>query len=60
MKTIKGIWNPFCAGAVDPQRVVNIDDARARLFVLLRQVERGQEITIARAGKPIAKIVALL
>lgn len=38
---------------------VNVQDAKTRLSELLQRVERGEEITIARAGKPIAKLVAL-
>ena len=59
MKTITGTWKPFTTGSINPNRVINIRDAKARLSELLRQVERGQEITIARAGKPIARIVAI-
>jgi hypothetical protein len=31
---------------------VNVQDAKTRLSELLARVERGEEITIARAGKP--------
>ena len=36
---------------------VNVQDAKTRLSELLHRVERGEEITIARAGKPIARLV---
>ena len=37
--------------------MVNIHDAKTRLSSLLRRVAAGEEIVIAKAGKPIAKIV---
>ena len=37
-------------------RVVNIYDAKTNLSKLLQDVERGEEILIARAGEPIAKL----
>lgn len=36
---------------------VNVHDAKTRLSSLLAQVERGQEIVIARNGRPIARLV---
>ena len=38
---------------------VNIHEAKTHLSKLLERVERGEEITIARAGKPIAKLSAV-
>jgi prevent-host-death family protein len=38
---------------------VNIHAAKTQLSRLLEQVEEGEEIVIARAGKPIARIVPL-
>ena len=38
---------------------VNVHHAKTHLSRLLKQVEDGQEITIARAGKPVAKIVPM-
>jgi prevent-host-death family protein len=38
---------------------VNVQDAKTRLSELLARVERGEEITIARAGRPIARLVAV-
>lgn len=35
---------------------VNIHDAKTNLSKLLERVERGEEIVIARAGKPIARL----
>jgi prevent-host-death family protein len=38
---------------------VNVQDAKTRLSELLARVEQGEEITIARAGKPIARLVGI-
>lgn len=38
--------------------VVNVQEAKTHLSELLRRVEQGEEITIARAGTPIARIQA--
>lgn len=38
---------------------VNIHEAKSRLSELLAQVERGEDVTIARAGKPVARLVAI-
>ena len=39
---------------------VNIHAAKTQLSRLLEQLEAGQELVIARAGKPIARIVPLV
>ena len=36
---------------------VNIHEAKTHLSRLLERVERGEEIVLARAGKPIARLV---
>jgi prevent-host-death family protein len=36
---------------------VNIHEAKTHLSRLLTRVEQGEEIVIARAGKPIARLV---
>ncbi|AUW95008.1 MAG: type II toxin-antitoxin system Phd/YefM family antitoxin [Sulfobacillus thermotolerans] len=36
---------------------VNIHEAKTHLSRLLDEVSRGEEITIAKAGKPIARLV---
>ena len=36
---------------------VNIHQAKTQLSQLLRQVEAGEEVVIARAGRPIARLV---
>ena len=40
-------------------RTVNIHAAKTHLSSLLEEVQKGQEITIAKAGKAIAKIVPI-
>jgi prevent-host-death family protein len=37
---------------------VNVHEAKTQLSRLLQEVEDGAEIAIARAGKPVAKLVA--
>ena len=38
---------------------VNVHDAKTRLSEILRSVEGGEEITIARAGRPVARLVPI-
>jgi prevent-host-death family protein len=38
---------------------VNVHEAKSRLSELLVRVEGGEEIVIARAGKPIAQLTAV-
>jgi prevent-host-death family protein len=38
---------------------VNIHEAKTHLSRLLAQVEAGEEVTIARNGEPVAKLVAV-
>lgn len=40
------------------KQTINIYEAKTRLSQLLHQVEEGDEIIIARANKPIARLVA--
>jgi len=37
---------------------VNIHEAKTQLSRLLKRVEEGEDIVIARAGKPIARLTA--
>ncbi len=37
---------------------VNVHEAKTHLSRLLRQVAAGEEITISRAGTPVAKLIA--
>jgi prevent-host-death family protein len=39
-------------------RQVNVHEAKTQLSRLLQEVEDGDEIVIARNGKPVAKLVA--
>ncbi len=39
--------------------IVNIHEAKTRLSKLLEQVSRGEPFIIAKAGRPIAKVVAV-
>jgi prevent-host-death family protein len=39
-------------------RQVQIAEAKARFSTLLEQVEAGEEIIIARRGKPVARLIA--
>jgi prevent-host-death family protein len=39
--------------------VVNVAEAKARLPELIERAERGEEIVLARNGKPRAKLVPL-
>lgn len=36
--------------------MVNVHEAKTRLSELLERVERGEEVVIARAGRPIARL----
>jgi prevent-host-death family protein len=37
--------------------MINVHEAKTQLSRLLERVERGEEIVIARAGKPVAKLI---
>lgn len=37
-------------------RTVNVHEAKTHLSRILAEVENGQEVTIARAGRPIARL----
>lgn len=41
-------------------RAVNIHEAKTHLSRLIQRVIRGEEITLAKAGRPVAKIVPLV
>ena len=38
--------------------VCNISQAKAQLSALIQQVQRGREVIIAKAGEPVARLVA--
>jgi len=39
---------------------VNVHDAKTHLSKLLERVEKGEEVILARAGKPVAKLVPIV
>ena len=39
---------------------INIHDAKTRLSQLVERVEAGEEIVIARAGRPVARLAPLV
>jgi prevent-host-death family protein len=43
----------------DPAEQFNIHDAKTHLSRIIERVEHGEEITISRAGTPVAKIIPL-
>ena len=40
------------------EAAVNIHEARTHLSRLIERVEAGEEVVIARAGRPVARLVA--
>jgi prevent-host-death family protein len=40
-----------------PKTMVNVHEAKTHFSKLLARVEKGERITVARAGKPVAKLV---
>lgn len=38
---------------------VNLSDAKARLSELVDRAENGEDVTLLRRGRPVAKIVAI-
>jgi prevent-host-death family protein len=38
-------------------KIVNVHEAKTTLSALLAEVERGEEVVIARNGTPVAKLV---
>lgn len=51
---------PFATepSASNRPQLVNVHEAKTQLSRLLLQVEQGEEIWIARAGKPVARLSA--
>lgn len=39
--------------------MVNVQEAKTRLSELLARVERGEEVVIARSGRPVARLSAI-
>ncbi len=46
-------------GEEKPLKAVNIHEAKTHFSKLLHQVEGGEEITISRAGVPVARLVPI-
>ena len=42
------------------EKTVNIHEAKTNLSSLIAEVEAGEEVVIARAGKPVAKLVPIV
>jgi prevent-host-death family protein len=40
-------------------KAINIHDAKTHLSRLIERVEAGEEITLARAGRPVARLVPI-
>ena len=40
-------------------KTVNVHEAKTHLSRLLEEVEAGQDVVIARAGRPVARLTAL-
>jgi prevent-host-death family protein len=45
--------------SADTAEQFNIHDAKTNLSKIIERVERGEEIVISRAGRPVAKVVPL-
>lgn len=43
----------------DAPRIVKVQDAKTQLSALLREVENGAEVTIARGDRQVARLVPL-
>jgi prevent-host-death family protein len=43
-----------------PSKPINIHQAKTTFSKLIKRVQRGEEITIAKAGKPVAKLAPIL
>lgn len=41
------------------KRIVNVHEAKTHLSRLLGQVARGEDVIIAKAGKPVARLVSV-
>ena len=46
------------AKALAAMAMVNVHQAKTHLSQLLQEVERGEEVVIARTGVPVARLVA--
>ena len=62
-RSIHGATEPY-AVRVDQVSLVNmaqynVQEAKTRLSELLNMVERGEDVVIAKAGKPVARLVRI-
>lgn len=55
-RDLTSLGQPCCTGKVSQ---VNVLEAKTQLSALLARVEAGEEIVIARAGVPVAKLVPI-
>jgi prevent-host-death family protein len=55
----RGVRKSRVASTPPLPSVVNVHEAKTQLSRLLARVEAGEEITIARAGQPFARLVPL-
>jgi prevent-host-death family protein len=46
--------------SAEPVEQFNIHDAKTHLSRIIERVERGEEIVISRAGRPVAKVIPLV
>ena len=44
----------------EPAAQFNIHEAKTQLSRIIERVERGEEIVISRAGKPVARVVPIV
>jgi prevent-host-death family protein len=46
--------------SAEPIEQFNIHEAKTNLSRIIERVERGEEIIISRAGRPVAKVIPLV
>ena len=44
---------------MSPARIVNVHEAKTHFSKLLERVAQGEEVTIAKAGRPVARLVPM-
>jgi prevent-host-death family protein len=55
----EGKENPFGGGGAMASTQVNLYEAKTHLSSLVDRAAKGEEVVIAKAGKPMARLVAL-
>lgn len=53
------VWSGLTKGGVMPNTVYNLYEAKSALSSLVERVAAGEEIYIAKAGRPMARLVPL-